>query len=540
MRKTATPPFVLSQPTATSETPQWLQLGAAALLSAGGPNGAAVLDGNGTASDLIVTSSRGAAARALSAWFGDEINVLGFGYNASGSPSENVTALNDAITSASAVPNGARIILPAGNVWNINANPNYTGNDIWELNGAVYSGGSTIVNNTGPDMFKTVLSGGEYWGRNQSNSGGNPLLRMDDAKTANTGTVANTFLLNASVSSGVTTTDYWPLSVILTGNADGGEHVGVASRAIKQSGTAEYWAFLGQSDDETGLASSSSGPLVGIEQDISAALADDGGAAIGLLPSGAGIRVGVDIVATSPNDTVAGNEFGFLVRAGAAIPPGGGGAGAWNQNVYAKRIFSAWGVYSVACFDTTMATPLAGSNAAAFVMSAGQTFGLDGAAATAQAAPVHDFTWNSAAEAFQLRKNQTAYFAVTDAGLVSGASVTVTPGGGLQGFIVNGSATHGLDVTGATLSSMAVHMKSGQKISFESTDTITMGLDGSNNVAFYNGTTENFKIAQSGNVTMLAGATLQIGSPYTAGTVTPTGYMEITDSSGTVRKVPCL
>jgi hypothetical protein len=40
-------------------------------------------------------------------------------------------------------------------------------------------------------------------------------------------------------------------------------------------------------------------------------------------------------------------------------------------------------------------------------------------------------------------------------------------------------------------------------------------------------------------VFIAGGGTLILGSPYVAGAITPTGYVEITDSGGVVRKIPC-
>lgn len=42
-----------------------------------------------------------------------------------------------------------------------------------------------------------------------------------------------------------------------------------------------------------------------------------------------------------------------------------------------------------------------------------------------------------------------------------------------------------------------------------------------------------------GNMTLPSGAVLQIGSIYTAGAPAATGYINITDASGVVRKVLC-
>lgn len=53
-------------------------------------------------------------------------------------------------------------------------------------------------------------------------------------------------------------------------------------------------------------------------------------------------------------------------------------------------------------------------------------------------------------------------------------------------------------------------------------------------------TTDRLILADSGNITMYAGATLQIGATYAAGAPTATGYLTIKDSTGTSYKIPAV
>jgi hypothetical protein len=462
-------------------------------------------------SNDTVVATGGSSARTLATRAADVVNVKDFGA-ALHYETDDTTAINNAYSYLETIcPNGGYLTFPQGGSRNVTSDPSHSGKNIWLLNGEVYGNTTTIVNGAGQDMFKTI-AGGEFWGRNFTNTSFSPILRMDDSQTSTytpttdgvtdststisgttmtvnamvsgtisvndvlsgtsvttgttvvnqitgttpggTGTyqvsksqtvsattitatlpgvVANSLLINTTISSAVSGYSVYPISVVMTSNASGGAHAGISSYAKRKVVGSAVWSFLGQTQDYTGLTSLSSGPMIGIEQDMNASLADNGGAALGLCPSGSGVRVGFDLVCVAADKTVSGNEFGYGIRIGAARPPvnadGNPTAGPWIQQAYLKRGYTLWGTFSVGGFDTTMATALTGSNAPAFVMSAGQTFGLDGVAAATQAAPVHDFAWNTGTSQFQLRKNQTAYFSVSDAGFIKAASLDSTPFG---------------------------------------------------------------------------------------------------------------
>ncbi len=126
----------------------------------------------------------------------------------------------------------------------------------------------------------------------------------------------------------------------------------------------------------------------------------------------------------------------------------------------------------------------------------------------------------------------------------SGAFTVLTLSGNASGSPaanITGTYAVGFDTANATLSGSALRMASGQTIAFEATNTLTLGLGSGNVLNFSNGASARLSLSlNNGNITMESGASLQIGSAYTATVVTPTGYITITDSSGTVRKIPCL
>ncbi len=87
-------------------------------------------------------------------------------------------------------------------------------------------------------------------------------------------------------------------------------------------------------------------------------------------------------------------------------------------------------------------------------------------------------------------------------------------------------------ITGGTVSGAAV---SSGSISGTTINSTTIGATTPETGAF---TTVSASQANLGSATLTG--TLQLGSAYTSGAITPTGYLTVKDSSGTTREIPCL
>ncbi|MDR3736091.1 MAG: hypothetical protein P4L10_11210 [Acidobacteriaceae bacterium] len=95
----------------------------------------------------------------------------------------------------------------------------------------------------------------------------------------------------------------------------------------------------------------------------------------------------------------------------------------------------------------------------------------------------------------------------------SGAFTSLTiPGSASVAINVTGSPVVALDTANATISGNAIRMKSGQTIAFEGTGALTLSNTTADLIVFANAGTPHLTVdLNSGNVTMLAGAALQLG-----------------------------
>jgi hypothetical protein len=152
--------------------------------------------------------------------------------------------------------------------------------------------------------------------------------------------------------------------------------------------------------------------------------------------------------------------------------------------------------------------------------------------------------------------NSTASTSTTTGALV------VTGGLGVGGAVFVGG---GAEITGAsnvagrlrvtsggfasygslTLSASYAGMGGGFQISYDSPTTRVFYGDGSGfdlrfSTRASSTTTDRLTLSDSGNLTMYAGAVLQIGATYAAGAPTATGYLTIKDATGTSYKIPAV
>jgi hypothetical protein len=87
-------------------------------------------------------------------------------------------------------------------------------------------------------------------------------------------------------------------------------------------------------------------------------------------------------------------------------------------------------------------------------------------------------------------------------GLVGVPRIVAIPAAAQVGFTVSGTTgAVGFDTSGAALSGSAFRMASGQKLALEGTSTFAIGLDGSNNINFYNGLVASLSISHQGDIT---------------------------------------
>lgn len=92
---------------------------------------------------------------------------------------------------------------------------------------------------------------------------------------------------------------------------------------------------------------------------------------------------------------------------------------------------------------------------------------------------------------------------------------------------ITGGTESGVSRSGGTLSGAAISggTISGTPITGGSVDNAPIGATTPNTGSF---------------TTMKLSSTLQLGSAYTAGTISPTGYLVVNDNSGTPRQIPCV
>ena len=232
----------------------------------------------------------------------------------------------------------------------------------------------------------------------------NPLLNITQVDTMTNGTAGYVVpTLRVQTNIGGTPGNYaWGISSIVNMTASTGQHVGIASACWKQAGgTAPCWAFLGQIADQMGGASSADGSIVSGELDMAANAADDGGSATGNIPSGQGIRVGLDLIG-SPYGTGSNPTFGWGYRVSG------------QSNVTFQRAFAVNSPVSIAAFDTEYATLGTGANA--LRMAAGQNISFN--------AGDHVLSYGSGTLSYT--PTTTAVFSVSDAGGVTAATLTAT------------------------------------------------------------------------------------------------------------------
>jgi hypothetical protein len=128
----------------------------------------------------------------------------------------------------------------------------------------------------------------------------------------------------------------------------------------------------------------------------------------------------------------------------------------------------------------------------------------------------------------------------TTSNSASFTSLTLNAASSTYAVHVTGSYTEGIDMGGATISGNAIRLAAGQSIAFEQTSRYTLQLDSTTaTFQFKNATNVLLGIASNGNLVMQSGASLQLGSAYTAGAPTATGYVTIVDSAGVTRKLLC-
>jgi hypothetical protein len=292
--------------------------------------------GPNTGSDMLVPA--GSVAGLLNGTSG---NILFYGA-VSGSDAAA------AITQAAAANN--LVIIPAG-TWPIGTTPTIPADVIIEtLPGAVLTGsGATALGFSSGAIAQTIEvtstaadTAMQYFGRNAAYTGG----------TA--GFTSAAVMIKTTVASGVLN-DEWPLVSILNNSAAAGENVAAYLQGNKFGNIGPTWGAVIEVTEQSAVNNPTHG-TVGLEVDVSVNGTDN---------SGAGNRVGIDVVVRKFNAAGVGGQANWGVRvdssqAGALVGFGFGFVPGSAINIG---------------FDASQATTV---NIAAFQMATSQAFILDG------------------------------------------------------------------------------------------------------------------------------------------------------------------
>lgn len=537
----------------------------AAYIPAGGPNGAAVLDGSGNASPFLSLSTGTTTARSLAARGADWINVKDFGAVLNG-----VTDDSTAIASAyAATPANGIIKVPSGG-WELASFPTVTGAKLWQLTGNTYGTGSQPVFNTGDDTLETILTGQRAWARTATLSTTKGPLRSDfTLNSTSPGSISSNIQLNGYVLQNPTSVGVyglWNVNSVLTvegidassGNA---QHVGVASSVfIKNKSAPLTWGMYSQVWDQSGFGNN----LISGEFDLTTNGPD--GAATNYNP-GVGGRVGFHFAGNINNPgpwpgagiavslgsliyaTVSGTAYVFVcTTAGTtgSTQPTWTSSGTFTDgtviwtagatvNAQVSRCIDisgvpgfSWGsaifteaTYYNAILDFSFATLAAygGSLPAAIRLKANMPidFSADGALAGQN---VRTILYNSTSGDLEYQKSGSAIFSISDFG-----AVTSKPGASSIGFLVSGtSGSGGFDTSTATLSAFAFRMAQNQVFVLEASNTYGFSFsDSSGSLSFTNTGTQKFAINLGNGQIVPTGlyidASTQTVAPVAAATV---------------------
>ncbi len=440
-----------------------LGLGSIATQSAGA---VAITGGSVSSADLSganVTATGTTTARTLAARTAEAVNVRDFGAALNGSTND-LAAFNAA---RSAAGSWGIVRVPSG-MMQLSANPTSgTGPVLWQMSGNTYNDGATpaVGWQTTGDVIESFLgNSGKYFGRGSTTSASGPIVRIDASVTHTGGTAGNVLAplqVNATISaeSAALNTDVWGILSELTSAATGpGEHVAIVGSATRTAAGSGIWGANFMAVDTTGQGSSSAGAQIGMEMDLNATGADTGGAAVNVIPAGAGIRVVQDLVG-SPYSSASNVEIGWGTRLTLGNNADGAGGGHY------RRGYAVIAPFSIAAFDTSLATEETG--AAAVLLAAGQHICFDASAA-------HCLSYNTSTGKLGYYVSGTPALSL-DPSIIPAASGQLLGGSGVAGAAAAVTVGTGLSLSGTALSLANASGGAGQFVTGAAGGVLTFG-----------------------------------------------------------------
>jgi len=419
-----------SAPTARAN----LGLGTAATLTAGGANGAAVLDASGNASAFASLSTGTTTARSLAARGADSTNVKDWGAILNGSASDS-TAFQSAYN---AVANSGVIDIPTGNL-NATITSSSSKSVLWRALGTLDNGtsspGTNPVTTFGDgDVLETFLGGRKHFSKTTVNST-NFFATVDISTTINNATITangtpsalnlagtNNTNINGSFQAGV-----WTLKAQCNVNGSASDNYAIAGTTVlSPSSTGWGGCQYLQLFDNAGVT----GHLNVVEYDMNTMNSDP----IGSGGPSTGLRSVVSFnLATTPQ--VSGAPTAQAARGITVGTPDGSGAS------IGAVFFSNASIY-YAGLDVSQAT-FQNSSVAAVRMAAGMPIDLSG---TPTNLNQNTILFNSSTASFEYWHAGSAVFGISTAG-------KITASGGLQlgGAIIDVSTTLFTPTAGSTI-----------------------------------------------------------------------------------------
>jgi hypothetical protein len=291
----------------------------------------------------------------------NDLNVRSFGAKLDGT-TDDTAAFNAArIAAGVSYP---IIFVPPGRI-HLTASPTlgFSGTDLWELSGNLFGESKIPVTGLGHDIVESFI-GSKYFGRGGTHPDSGPVVRIDDNVNSvggKFGDTTSTLEVNTNVpmEKAPLNDSAWGITSVVNSFSKGpAEHVAVVGFSYKKADGSEVWGANFSGSDTTGDNSSISGAVVGAEIDVSALGGlDDGGSGSKTLPSGSGIRVGLDV--------------DMFEKHGATV--------GWGIRVNGPNVARGISVNSrdvtQAAFDTEFANIAPGANA--YRLATGQTIGFE-------------------------------------------------------------------------------------------------------------------------------------------------------------------
>ncbi|GAA4491059.1 hypothetical protein [Gluconacetobacter tumulicola] len=222
---------------------------------------------NGQTQDLMRMGSKSGMDLTASAHSRNYLDVKDFGTTLNGSD-DDATAFAAAKRNAK---DGQNIVIPSGATMEVNLSAIPQGgngkNNIWWLYGRTLANGSPLYA-FGSDTVVSSINGGFWLHRENNKTGQGPVMRVDASFSSN-GDVGTATQENCNVGPyNFSGEGVWCHQVIMNTRAQSGNQIADSASAFRNALSTQMWGRYTEARDETGLSSDKAGAMVGHEEDL--------------------------------------------------------------------------------------------------------------------------------------------------------------------------------------------------------------------------------------------------------------------------------